>query len=157
MAFSTVPPAPASPEDTVVAVDDWYPPIDCNAMRDALRLGTMVTHTRLVAAIEGGLLSVTADLAAWRAEKQAAGAAGLDQVAPDEQLGGENRLVLLFTRAVRFAAAAELAELHRDLSATNDGASRADAQLLSAAEYQRLRIGAVRDILGVSRVAVELI
>jgi hypothetical protein len=35
----------------VVPGDGWWPDIDCNAMRDALRLGQIVTHARLVAAL----------------------------------------------------------------------------------------------------------
>lgn len=157
MSFSSVPPSPASPEASVVEADDWYPAIDCNAMRAALALGTVVTHERLKAAVEGALVAVTGDLADWRAVQEEAGAASLDQVAADAVINGVNRHVLLFTRAVRFAAAAELAELHRDLSATADGANRAEGQLLTAADYQRLRIGAIRDLIGVPRVAVELI
>lgn len=157
MSFTAVPPAPASPEGTVVAVDNWYPPIDCNAMRDVLRLGTVVTHKQLVDAIQGGVITVVQDLASWRAAREAAGATSLDDVAPEEVVGDQTRLSVLFTRAVRFAAAAELAELHRDLSATAEGSARAESQLLTAADYERMRINAVRDILGTSRVAVELI
>lgn len=157
MSFVALPPSPTSPEGTVVAGDGWYPGIDCNMMRDALRITDQITHQRLVAAIEGGLLSIEGELAFWRATRESEGFAALAAVEPDRLIGGEHRLTLLYIRAVRFSAAAELAELHRDLSATTDGQARAEPQMLTAEEYRKLATHAVRDILGEPRVAVELI
>lgn len=157
MSFVALPPSPTSPENSVVAGDGWYPDIDCNAMRDALRITDQITHPRLTGAIEGGLLTVEGELAFWRATREAEGATSLADVDPDRQTAGEHRLTLLYTRAVRFHAAAELAELHRDLSATTDGQIRAEPQMLTAEEYRKLATQAVRDILGQPRVAVELI
>ena len=71
MTFVTVPPSPASPPDSVVEGDGWWPAIDCNAMRDDLRLGDTVPQARLVAAIEGGLITVDGELADWRTAREA--------------------------------------------------------------------------------------
>ena len=152
-----VPPAPVSPQGSKVAVDGWYPEIDCNAMRDALRLGEVITHPRLVAAIQSGLITVTGELRAWRAQQEAAGHANLAAVSGEDKIDNQARLVVLFTRAVRMMAAAELVELHRDISATNDGVGREESQLQTAADYRRLGTWAIRDMLGTTRVAVELI
>lgn len=146
-----------SPAQSVVDGDGWYPDIDCNALRAVLRIGEMVTHERLVAAIQGAQVSVDGELAAWRATREAAGAANLADVEPNRRSGGEHRLTLIYTRAVRFHAAAELAETHRDLTATQDGQARADTEATTAEEYLRRATHAVRDILGVTRTAVELI
>lgn len=157
MSFVALPASPTSPVNSVVEGDGWYPDIDCNVMRDKLRITDQVTHARLVGAIEGGLLTVEGELAWWRAVQEAEGFSTLAQVEPTRMLAGEHRLSLLYTRAVRFHAGAELAELHRDLSATTDGQTRAEPQLLTAEEYRKLATQAVRDILGTPRVAVELI
>lgn len=157
MTFVTVPPSPASPPDSVVEGDGWWPAIDCNAMRDALRLGDTVPQARLIAAIEGGLITVDGELADWRAAREAEGVADLESFEPDRTLGGKPRAVLLFTRAVRFAAAAELAELHRDMTATAHGQARADDEQLTAADYRRLCTQAIRDMIGTPRCTVELI
>lgn len=157
MSFVALPPSPASPPDSEVPGDGWYPSIDCNALRTALRLGELVTHPRLVGAVEGAQLTVEAELAVWRADREAAGAASLAAVEPDRTSGGNHRLTLLYTRAVRFHAAAELAETHRDLTATQDGQARADTEATTAEEYLRRATHAVRDILGTTRTAVELI
>lgn len=157
MSFVAVPPAPASPVNAVVAADGWYPEIDCNAMRDALRIGEIVTHARLVAAIESGLVTVIGELRDWRATQDIAGHASLAVVAPDDEINGQNRLELLFIRAVRLGAAAELVELHRDISASNDGQNRAESNLQTATDYRRMMTWAIRDFLSVTRTAVELI
>lgn len=157
MTFVTVPPAPASPENAVVEGDGWWPDIDCNVMRDELRLGDTVPHARLVAAIEGGLITVDGEMADWRTAREADGITELAEFEPERTLGGKIRAVMLFTRAVRFAAAAELAELHRDMSATAHGQAQVDDQKLTAADYRRLCTQAIRDLIGTTRCTVELI
>lgn len=155
--FVSVPAAPQSPANSVLAIDGWWPEIDCNEARDVLRLGDVVTHDRLVAALTGGIITVTGELADWRSGHEAAGKLDLSSVDPDSEINGVNRYEILFVRAVRFAAAAELAELHRDVAATKEGQDRADQQLLSASDYRRLSTYAIRDIMKVTRTAVELI
>lgn len=157
MTFVALPADPVSPDSSVVQGDGWWPDMDCNAMRDALRITDLVTHPRLVAALAGGLVTIGRELESWRIACELDGATSLAEVKPDQTIAGQHRLTLLFTRAVRFAAAAELAELHRDLTATQDGQARADTQATTADEYNRLATLAVRDILQVPRTVVELI
>lgn len=157
MSFVTLPPSPASPPATVVEGDGWFPDVDCTAIRNELRIGETVTHARLVAAIEGGIIAMDGELADWRAAQETAGALSLADVAPDRTINGKHRLTVLYTRAVQFAAAAELAELHRDLTATSEGRARAETQLLAAEDYRKLATWAVRDMIGTTRTAVELI
>ncbi len=157
MSFVATPVPPASPPRSTVAGDGWWPDIDVTAMRDALGLGPAVTHARLLGAIEGGLLTVEGQLAEWQARAISAGAASLAQVEPDRLIAGEARAVVLWTRAVRFAAAAEIADLHTEMSATGHGAAAAPEKRLTAADYRRLSTEAVRDLIGTPRCTVELI
>lgn len=157
MTFVTVPPPSASPENAEVEGDGFWPSIDVNAMRDELRLGDTVPHARLIAAIEGGLITVDGELADWRAAREGEGITALAEFQPDRTLGGKPRGVLLFTRAVRFAAAAELADLHRDMTATAHGQTVAEDERLTAADYRRLCTQAIRDLIGTPRCTVELI
>lgn len=157
MSFVAVPPTPQSPVYSSVSAGDWWPELDCNETRDALRLGDVVTHDRLRGALQGGIITVTGELREWKAAQIAAGYAVLADVDPDDEIDGIPRLELLFVRAVRFQAAAELAELHRNATATNDLITRNDAEVLTAADYRRMALHAVRDILGTTRTAVELI
>ncbi len=157
MSFVSVPPAPASPANTVVTAGEWWPEIDCNAMRSQLRIGEIVTHDRLVAEVRAGLMTVLDELRDWQAAQIAAGFEALAAVAPEPAIDGISRLEHLFIRAVHFAAAASLTELHRDISATDQGQQRSESNLQTAADYRRMLTWAVRDILGTTRTAVELI
>lgn len=202
----SVPPAPASPPNAVTGADDWWPGIDRNAARDALRLGEIITDARLIMALQGAMLTVAGDLAQWQAELVAMGAANLTVVTvehllamripteprfPDQNsrfdcwvqpgtfpygpgfntprysparaqwlaapLDGGNRLGVIYTRAVRCAAAAELVELSRDIGATHMGDVRAEARMDPAAEYRRLAAEGIRDIVGRPRSTVDLV
>ena len=154
--FVATPPAPHSPPGAVVEADGWFPPVDVNAIRNKIRLRGEVPHERLVGAIEGAIITVLGELAEWQAGHVAAGIESLADV-NDRQLAGRNRLELLFERAVRYAAAAELSDLARDMTATNDALQRIDEESSPAREMHRLSTIAIRDILGVTRCVSELI
>lgn len=155
--FIARPAAPASPGDSTLAGDGWWPDIDCTEMRDTLRIGETVTHARLIGALENAYINITGDLSVWRAVQEEAGLANLNAVRPDEKVNGKTRLAVLFTNAVRYAAAAELADQSLDITATATADARAEARQAIACDYERRRLDAVRTIMGVTRVAVELI
>jgi hypothetical protein len=73
------------------------------------------------------------------------------------QTGGQSRLIALYTRAVRYAAMAEIADQYRDLATTAAGQPRVQAMELVGADYSRMSIEAVRDMLGTPHISVELI
>lgn len=150
------PQGPASPEGAVIAGDGFYPDIDVEEMRSKLRINDTVTHDQLVDAVEGAIIYVTGQLEEWRAVQDEAGHAAIADV-NDIQVNGKNRLEIIYTRSVRFQAASEIWEGHRDISATADGQSRADADELSSDEYERQATIAIRQITGVTQSAVELI
>jgi hypothetical protein len=89
----------------------------------------------------------------WRA-REAEGCTCLADVEPARTINGQVRAVVLYTRAVR-CAAAELSETHRDVTAT--GQTRIDDDRLTAGDYRRLCTETVRDLLGTTRVAVDLL
>lgn len=147
------PPPPHSPAGAVVEADGWFPDIQVNAMREAMRLRGDVPHLRLVAALEGAIITVINDTADWRAARTEESLAEV----PAPQIAGRSRLEILWERAVRFYAAAELADLARDASATDDAARRLEEEQTVAADMRRHAISAVRDLIGATRVNVELI
>lgn len=155
--FVAMPPAPQSPDAAKVKADGWFPEIDVNAVRSAMRLRGDVPHLRLVEALRGGMVTVMGQLLGWKAEWVTAGKATIADVRPDDKIDEQHRLSFLFMRAVRFYAAAELADLARDSSATQDEADRIDEEASVAAEMKAIGLQAVRDILGTTRIAVELI
>lgn len=143
------PPDNIEPEDAVVVADGWFPDVKLADVRAAVRLGDgVVTTARLIAAIEGAMLSAFRALAQWRAARILAGAATFDQVT-DLQIGGRSQAVVLWHRIIRNYAAAELADLHADISATGDGFDRAEDKRLTSDDYRRLAYAAVADLLSI--------
>jgi hypothetical protein len=155
--FVSSPPAPASPQGSFVDHDSWYPGVDPNHFRDALRVGPAVTHPRLVEALRGAMITVGRDLRRWKAARVAAGAATLAAVEDQDEIDFEPELVHLYRRAVYAFAAADLVETHHDITATADGRDRSETRALSADDHRRNGLHAIRDILGVGRTTVELI
>jgi hypothetical protein len=146
----------ADPDAYVVTADGWWPDIDLAHMRDTMRLGTVITDARVIEAAIAGMVTVRRDCKAWKAARECEGAEALTDV-PAGELAGVHELELAWRRAVYNYACADLCETYRDLSATTDGADRAEAKSYSVDDYRRNGLIAVRDILGVGRVAVELI
>lgn len=143
------PPDHADPADAEVAADGWFPAVPLAGIRDTIRLGEGVVPTpRLTAAIEGAILSALRALAEWRSARALEGHASL-QAVTDDEVAGKNKAVLLWERAVRYYAAAELADQHRDVTATDDGLDRADEKSETADDYRRLAYAAVADLLSI--------
>ncbi|HEX8402220.1 MAG TPA: head completion/stabilization protein [Allosphingosinicella sp.] len=155
--FVSSPPAPASPPGSFVDHDGWYPGADVNGLRECVRLGSTVTHPRLVEAILGAMITVGRDLRRWKAARVAAGAATLAAVEDQDEINFEPELVHLYRRAVYAFAAADLVETHHDITATPDGRDRNETRALSADDHRRNGLHAIRDILRVGRTVVELI
>ena len=134
------------PEEGAVAADGWFPDIALATIRNSVRLvDGAVTTDRLTGAIEGAMLTAFRALAPWRAAQILAGAATFDQVTALE-LNGRNRAEALWERIIRHFAAAELADLNRDLTATDEGLDRADEASESADEHRRLAYAALADM-----------
>lgn len=78
-----------------------------------------------------------------------------DVTAP--KIDGTSRLELLYRRAVFTLAKAELVERYRDVELTPRGDRKAEDLDPSVSELRRDSLYAIRDMLDVTRVAVELI
>lgn len=143
------PPPSADPVDASVAADGWFPPVTMAAIRDTIRLGEgTVTTPRLKAAMEGAILSGLRALSEWRSARASEGAADLASVTTDE-IAGRNKAELIWERVVRYYAAAELADQHRDITATDEGLDRAEEKALTANDYRRLAYAAVADLASI--------
>ncbi len=148
--------APANAEANVVAGDLFWPSLILDDARDSLRLGSQVTDIRLRDALRGGMIGVRRELALWQLVHAAAGALTLADIG-SAQVDGEAVAVILYRRAVYAMAGADLVETHNMISATADGKDRAGQEMLTADDHRRNATHAIRDMLGVSRTAVELI
>lgn len=145
--------APTVPLDEAnagVVADGWFPPVKLSAVRNAVHLGGgAITTAHLTAAIEGGMLHAMKELAAWRSRFASAGITGLAAVAPDQMLNNGPLTVLLWEKAVRHFAAAEIYEQHKDISASSDGLDRASEKLETADRHRRLALAAITDLMSI--------
>ncbi|OHC96383.1 MAG: hypothetical protein A2792_00070 [Sphingomonadales bacterium RIFCSPHIGHO2_01_FULL_65_20] len=160
----STPPSPASPVDSKVTVDGWFPDIDVNALRKTVRIGeNIVPHERLVAAIEGAILTALRNLALWRSAHATAGVAELAEVPDDVEINGQPRTVILWHRIIRHYTAAQVADEYRDLIATDQQVQRSDEERITGDQHRRLGHNAVADLQSIGadtpvlRNSVELI
>jgi len=153
--FVSIPAAP-EPAEPPIAHDGFFPGVKAADIRALQRIPAQVTPPRLADAIVTAMLAVGVELAQWKADQVTAGFATLAAVSAD-QVAGKPRLVALYERAIASFTAAELADTHHDISATADGKDRAEERATTADEHRRNAVHAVRDILGATRTAVELI
>lgn len=152
---SIIPP-PATPAETPVGNDGFFPDIAPADVRARARIDTVVTAPRLREAIRWAIVTVNNQLAAWADAQRAAGHAAMGDV-PASMIDGESRLSLLYFRAVASAAKAEVVERYRDFDLTAAGQRKVDELDASVGELRRDSVHAVRDILGVTRTVVDLI
>lgn len=132
----------------------FYPDIDLERARAALRLDGSVTDDRLEQAAISAVIEINADLNPL-AEKYSEYAT-LAAV-PADEINGDSVMLHLYRRAVYCNIGAELAERYRAYDSTAQGNQRADDLTPSIDEYRRDARFAIRDLLKRVRVTVELI
>lgn len=153
----TTPPNDPAPLGTVTA-GDWWPEIDLAALRDAMRLDATITPQRLLPAVQEALATTIGLLGIWAAAREAEGHESLVAV-PALQIDSESVHVQRFRRAVYCHAKANLLERYSDIDTTgrerrkDQDEGRED----QAEQHRRDATWAVRDILGNTRLTVELI
>lgn len=136
--------------------DGWWPDLDGEAVRAALRLDASISDTRLEVALVNAILSVNDELSAYKDAQLANGHANLAAV-PGPLIQDIKRPVHHYRRAVYCTAGAELAERYRTYDSTNAGDKNAEELTPSIDEYRRDARWAIRDLLGASRATVELL
>lgn len=142
--------------DAHINTDAFWPSINLEAMRAALRIDSSVTPARLETAVIAAAIGVNRELAKWRATQQAAGHATLADV-PGEQINDICEFVHLYTRAIQAAAGAEVCERYRSYDSTSSGDKNAADLQINIDDYRRDQRWAIRDLLGVGRTTIELI
>jgi Phage head completion protein (GPL) len=153
----TAPPDNFEPAGVEVAADGWFPAISTEQVRAAIRMGEgAVTDARLIQAIEGGILSGLRALHDWRIARALEGAADLAAVTEDE-INGKNRAELIWHRVVTFYAAAELADMHVDVSATDEAIDRNEDKRDTAGIYRVKAYDAVADLRAIGAVDVAAV
>lgn len=147
MAGITAPPDNFSPAGEVIEADGaFYPAISSELVRKRIRIGEgATTDERLIDAIKGGMISAMRALAAWKVMRVADGADLLTDVT-EATLHGENAAEFLWQRAVIFYAAADIADMHVDVSATDEAVDRDEEKRDTADVYRRKAYDAIADL-----------
>ena len=147
---------PAAAEPHPISNDGWWPDLDGEAVRAALRLDSSISAMRLEVALVNAVLSVNRELDDYKATQLSLGYADLAAV-PGPLIQGVSRPVHLYLRAVYCTAGAELAERYRSYDSSTAGDKNAEELTPSIDEYRRDARWAMRDLLGKGRTTVELI
>jgi hypothetical protein len=148
----TAPPDNYVPAGITVQADGWFPATSTEDVRRAIRMGEgTVTDQRLVQAIEGGILSGLRALHDWRTARALEGAESLADVTED-QINGKNKAEMIWQRIVNFYAAAELADMHVDVSATDEAIDRNEEKRDTAGIYRTKAYDAVADLRAIGAV-----
>lgn len=154
MSFIAV--AGATEENAIIKNGNFWPDINLSKVRDTVRLDGTVTDDRLKHAAVAAIIDVNRDLKAFKEGKQKAGYTALADV-PAEHVDEVSELVSLYLRAVYCRLKANLMERYADYDSTAKGLSNASEQNETITDLYRDARFAIRDILGVSHVTVELI
>ncbi|WP_294275751.1 head completion/stabilization protein [uncultured Sphingomonas sp.] len=150
-------PAPVVTPPAAIQTGGWFPPIDPALFRDEQRVdANAITDARVRQALIAAIIRVGRDLEEWRLGQVTAGFATLDQV-PALWIDDQSELAILYRRAVFTAAKAEIVERFVDVDLTGRGEREASQLDPTVAELRRDSVHAVREILGVGRMTVDLI
>lgn len=134
----------------------FYPVIDLNQMREAMRIDSTITSERLYQVATEAVIYVNQQL--HNIEQQAV--IHHWQTLADsipQQINGNNLAETHYRHAVYNHAKALLSERYSDYDATGKTASRTDAKLQHADDYRRECYYAIADLLGQQRIDSELI
>lgn len=149
-------PAPAQPGGEPIGNDGFFPDIDVDQAYAAMRLDGTVTPQRLRASLVEAVISVNAELEAWKVAQQSFGRNTLADV-PAPKIDGKSAHLHRYYRAVLCMAVAWLIERYRTIDATATGDRKAEAENLAVEDLRRDARWAISDLMGVARTTVELI
>ncbi|MGD7095888.1 head completion/stabilization protein [Ralstonia pseudosolanacearum] len=156
MSFIAAAPTPAPAASPAIANDGFFPDIDVDQAYAAMRLDGTVTPQRLRAALIEAVLSVNAELQAWKVAQVSFGRTTLADV-PAPRIDGQSAHLHRYRRAVHCLASAWLIERYRTFDPTATGERKAEAENLGVDDLRRDARWAVSDLLGATRTTVELI
>lgn len=134
----------------------FWPAIDPDHARDAMKLDGTVTDKRLRDALIDAMADANAQLATWAAARQAEGAATLADV-PAPQIDGTRIKLTQYRRAVYALAAAQLVERYRSIDTSRQGIQTAGLLEEPIDTHRRDAHWALNDIRGNPRSTIELI
>ncbi|WP_406707099.1 head completion/stabilization protein [Sodalis sp.] len=143
-------------QEPPVANTAFWPAIDLEQYRAAMRQDGTLTPVRVREAALNAMHEVNARLAVWRQAQESAGYLALDAV-PAERLDGESLHVQRYRCAVFCLMQASLTERFRSIEATGMGQRRAETLDSTVDDLRRDASWAINAIQGRPRMTIALI
>lgn len=140
-------------EPEQVINNGFFPDINVSQFRTVMRVDQTVTSERTVQAIQDAMITINNELQAWQNNSQSESLSDI----PSENYGDKTKLEHLYQAALFNRAKGLLIESYRDYDSTKSGHDRADEMETRIDDYLRRSREAIRNILGISRMTVELI
>lgn len=134
----------------------FWPDIDPDAARAAMKLDGTVTPERLREALITAMGDANWQLTAWATQQQAAGYATLSDV-PAQTIDGTSLKLAQYRRAVYALAAANLIERYRSIDTSRQGIQTAGILEEPIDDLRRDAHWALNDLRGNGRTTIELI
>ena len=144
--------SPATAAEQVIN-NGFFPDVDPALFRTVMRVDQTVTPARAVRALQDAMIAVNKELHTWQLDAKVPSLSDI----PSESYGDKSRLEHLYRTALFARAKALLVESYRDYDSTKSGHDRADAMETRVDDYLRQSREAIRNLLGVPRMTVELI
>lgn len=153
--FVVTAPTPATAEEPI-ANGAFWPEIDPAKIRAEQRIDNNITPVRLRFNIVEAIAATNQSLRQYRLDQQAIGTATLAAVEAD-QIDGVSIQVQRYQRAVGSLTKALVMERYKDIDTTAKGDKKADVLADPIDDHRRDWHNAIADIVGRTRVSVELI
>lgn len=139
------------PSNVTLTSGDFWPVINLNDLKDDLRLDGSITEIRLKNAAMYSIIDTNKMLVSLMG--QAATLADLGTA----KINGVPVSVILYRQAVAAGTGAKLAEKFVSYDSSREGEKRGEEVYKSADDYRCDQRWAIRDLLGIPHVTVELI
>lgn len=139
------------PSNVTLTSGDFWPVINLNDLKDDLRLDGAVTDLRLKNAAAYSIFDTNRLLVSLMGR-----AATLAELTTDK-ISGVPVSVILYRQAVTAGTGARIIEKYASYDSSREGEKRGEEVYKSADDYRRDQRWAIRDLLGIPHVTVELI
>jgi hypothetical protein len=146
------------PADATVANEDFFPSVNVAGFQAEYRLPGEYRQEMLENRLRLAMIWANGQLNGWRLAQLALGHADLDAVAaadPGMDLGGANKLELLYLRAVSCRAKAMLLADYQTMMRKTDAQSDSKESEDVADRWYQMAAGAINEITGNPRIRVE--
>ena len=157
ISFTGTPTPTQQPQHQIITSDPFFPSINLDHMRQAMRIDNTITSERLFQAAIEATIHVNLQLATLKKHCQLTGKNTLAEHAPQQQINGISIWEHRYQQAVYNYTLATLNDQYADYDASGKATARSETKQHNADQYRRSAHAAIADITGKQRTDAELI